>query len=123
MRAGGMAGWCWTGKKVARKGSASEAMPGYYKKTLSGEVTEMRAGGTTGWCWVRKRRCSRPGERSDAGLWQEVTAGEVTEMRAGGMAGWCWAGKKAVQQAGERSEAGGDCRAKEILRAPHIFLR
>jgi hypothetical protein len=50
-----MAGWCWTGKKAARQGTASEAMPAYYKKSLSGEVTQMRAGGTTRWCWTGKK--------------------------------------------------------------------
>ena len=34
MRASGKTGWFWTGKKAARKGTASEAMPGYYKKSL-----------------------------------------------------------------------------------------
>src|SRR5665213_1226175 len=55
MRASGTTGWCWTGKKAARQGSASEAMPGYYKKTRSGEVTELRAGGVAGWCWTGKK--------------------------------------------------------------------
>jgi dienelactone hydrolase len=65
MRASGTTGWCWGGKKAARKGTASEAMPGYYKKTLPGEVIKMRASGTTGWCWTGKS-AARKGPASEA---------------------------------------------------------
>jgi hypothetical protein len=110
-------------EKCGAVGPASEAMPANYEKSLSGEVTEMRASGRTGWCWTGKRRCSGPGERSDAGELREVTVGrsdrDACQWQDGVVLDW----EKAVQQARRAKRCRRQMPRKEILRAPRIFLR